>query len=540
MALTPQQIGTLVSMGALSKETGATLLAQQQQPQMRFDPSRTLGTGDQSPMGAPPAPPSTPGSLGTGAGLALAQQLMGNVRAQAGAPETISAPVAALARPSAQPAIPAPQGAPATGVGAPKGPTPVSLQKDYHTAMLGNLDDQTRNVENQRDFEITQAQLQAAEIQKQNEALEASDAQRQAEHAHRSQAAEAALSDLNSRSSELGQFKEDPNRLWHNMSAGRQVLAGVGLLMSAIGGQQGQAIQVLQTGIDRDIAAQRSEWQAKKDSVAARHSAFGQMMRLYNDEDSASAALRTLQLDAAARKLQLMTAGSQSAAVQLKADQALSAIKAQRDQAAYQFGIQQYALAHPAGGNSGDKWFAANTAFPTQEMAVKGYAEWKAKNPDGTWQQFIQSSQRAGGGAGGSISPRLAGAVVKEGQVQATSDRLAKDYGLEKGSPGWIEAKAQQLSNWVGDAFGTEASKQRTVDRTMMAGELAAVATGGAPDEKTVAEYRHLLDTNNPQAIQAVIDRARQSGLALRRGVQEVSRRGVTQESGFADDGGYR
>jgi hypothetical protein len=121
--------------------------------------------------------------------------------------------------------------------------------------------------------------------------------------------------------------------------------------------------------------------------------------------------------------------------------------------------------------------------------------------------------------------------------VQATAERLSRDYGLEKGSPSWIEAKARQLSSWAGDVVGTEASRQRTIDRTMMASELAAVATGGAPDEKTVAEYRHLLDTNNPQAIQAIIDRARQSGLALRRGVQEVSRKGVTQEPGFADEG---
>lgn len=455
---------------------------------------------------------------------------------------------ASLARPGAPPppAAPAPRAPMAGGGGGgSSGSSLATLYQDQARRNLGLINEQERNVAHQRDFDMQQAAQQASQMQRDQEALEAADAQRQAEHAQRSQRAQAALDDLNARSAALASYKEDPNRVWKD--DGQKMTAGLGLLVAAIGqGTSGSktnaAFDTMQRIQDQDIEAQRAEYHAKRDSVAAQNSAFGRMMELYHDEDSSATALRALQIDTASRKLQLMAAGSQSEAVRLRADQAVTALNAQRAQLANQFAAQQYQLAHPPGGATAGMPKVLKDLYGDRAAGVfaQKMAEAKAAGKPYSYEQFVSEAVQASGGkyggeGSGKGSPRLQAGMVRVGTAQTGLDQAAEARGMmwnprtERYEPpgwqqNWLGARVEQGLNYLGDVASSQGSGERHATVETAAPEIAAALAGGTATDTGTARAEKELDTNDPRRFAAQLTAKRRSLEKQKQGLEEFVR----------------
>jgi hypothetical protein len=98
--------------------------------------------------------------------------------------------------------------------------------------------------------------------------------------------ADAADAQSKARVAEVANRKIDPNRFWHNMSFPQQVLGVLGMALGAFGAARTHspnfAFQMLQSAVDRDVAAQRDDIQNSKDANAEldkmAHAKYGRSM----------------------------------------------------------------------------------------------------------------------------------------------------------------------------------------------------------------------------------------------------------------------
>ena len=320
----------------------------------------------QAPQDAPPQPP-----------LQIIQpptqnsppDLLANVRAQSGAATSAldapasppQAPIAPMA--AAQPAPMA--GAPQQGAKPPKNPL-LSAVNEHGAATQDNFDQQAENLRNQSENDRVQADLAAQQNQEANAQVEAQDEKAQAAHAERATRAQGALADLDKRAEALGSYQENPERYWNNHS---RLLAGLAVGLGSVGGGENAALKTINANIDRDVAAQRATFAAKKDSYEAKNSLYGHMMNLYHDEDAAESAARVLTLDHLQRKAGELTAGNQSQQIQLKTQALQTALEQQKSDAKLQF-AQQVSAATPKAAGAGGV-----TAKQISELAAKYYID---------------------------------------------------------------------------------------------------------------------------------------------------------------------
>lgn len=96
----------------------------------------------------------------------------------------------------------------------------------------------------------------------------------------------------------------DAGRAWRNAGTGGQIAATLGIILGGIGqglmkGGPNQALDIVQTAIDRDIQSQREEIASKKGKVGELKGAFGTMLAKFGNENQAEAATRALGLQQA-------------------------------------------------------------------------------------------------------------------------------------------------------------------------------------------------------------------------------------------------
>lgn len=412
-----------------------------------------------------------------------------------------------LAKPGApKPAAPAGPVAGAGGGGAPAKPKPNEMllaNQRYQRATNENLGEQEQNVQRHEDIDSRLADRTAETIRRQNDAIQGTEEFARGEHVKRQANALRAVDDLNAKSAELANYKEDPKRLFSNMNTGQKILGVVGLLLN---GRVG--LEKLTEQQDRDIQAQRATYEAKKSSVAAQNSAFGKLMDVYHDADSADAALRVMQIDHASRELQRVAAESGSEQAKAKAADALTALKQKRDDLTYQFSQQQYAITHPVvkgGGGAAGGW-SKGTIYPNEQEFAAGYKRALAENPKLTVEDFKRSVMGNGGKGGG--SSRLAASEIRAANAGDAMSSLGHSYGLEKDpktgqwvAPGFFAAKGSQIANVAGDAAGTGASAMRDASKGGAVAETAAALSGGAPNEMMLREVGEAFHTNDPAKI---------------------------------------
>jgi hypothetical protein len=135
---------------------------------------------------------------------------------------------------------------------------------------------------------------------------EATELDRQAEEAKtaaakREDLSRARLDQIDAASKNLADQKIDPDRYWSSRSTASKVSYGIaailgGFLEGAKGGAN-SGIEMLNTAIDRDIAAQRQELETKKDRVADMNSLYARAYQATGDHEEADRLARGVLLE---------------------------------------------------------------------------------------------------------------------------------------------------------------------------------------------------------------------------------------------------
>lgn len=123
----------------------------------------------------------------------------------------------------------------------------------------------------------------------------------------------------------------DPQRFfkergtWSQLSAALSIAAGA--YASALTGGPNAALSIVNQAIDRDIDAQKSELQKKKDLVGLEDNLYAKEMAFYNDAQQAEASVRLTQLAAFENRLQKAVASSQNPAIAANAQKTLGSLR---------------------------------------------------------------------------------------------------------------------------------------------------------------------------------------------------------------------
>lgn len=133
----------------------------------------------------------------------------------------------------------------------------------------------------------------------------------------------------------------DPGQAWGSKSdaakagaIGSILLGGLG---SALAGGPNVGLQLLQADIDRSIDAQKFAYNAKKDSLSAKQTAFGQAMNRFGDERAATAVARASMREAQLAQMGKLAAQSKNVDVQDRFAQLSAQAQEQRAKDALQF-----------------------------------------------------------------------------------------------------------------------------------------------------------------------------------------------------------
>ncbi len=124
--------------------------------------------------------------------------------------------------------------------------------------------------------------------------------QRMAERNHKD--LDAQSRDMLADARNLANYHEDPNHFWESRSTGQRMAGLIGVILGGFAqgmhGGPNAALDQLNRAQDKDIDAQRAKYNANKDSLVAKRSAYGMAMERFNHDDTkATMALRLSMLD---------------------------------------------------------------------------------------------------------------------------------------------------------------------------------------------------------------------------------------------------
>ena len=196
------------------------------------------------------------------------------------------------------------------------GPHTVQLQRGYgdeelalprHYGEHGN-ENAFLAAEARRQEIAQQAEANALYESKYREALEARQIEQQAIQAQRDAYVEKQLQDLNATSEKIASTEIDPDKYWDNRGGvfGRMVSAiavGLGQFGASLNGGPNNALNIIQEGINQNIAAQRANLQNQKDAFSVKNNLLRMNLEKYGDMEQALAATHINYIDMAKSEL---------------------------------------------------------------------------------------------------------------------------------------------------------------------------------------------------------------------------------------------
>lgn len=254
-----------------------------------------------------------------------------------------------------------PASAAQSAVGAPPAPgaNPIKLASDAMptdpgTGMPGAIANLGKAYELQQQGVAQEAQAGAKQAQREAGYLDEAQKQLQrqqdaalvAEH-DRKKALDDQMKKIQSAADEASKTASiDPDRFYKNMSTGTKIGFAVSAFLSAFAGNGGNAaIEMLQKSVDRDIDAQKQDFERAKGKVGLQQSIFGDMMQKFGDERQADAASRLAILNHVELQLKQAAAQYKSPQVQARAVQGMAVIEQQKQglmvQAQQAYEVQQ-------------------------------------------------------------------------------------------------------------------------------------------------------------------------------------------------------
>ena len=110
--------------------------------------------------------------------------------------------------------------------------------------------------------------------------------------------------------------KINPNKYWEEKSTGSKIAATIGLALGAIGsaisGGENQALKILNNAIERDVDAQKNNYNMSRNKLTDKQNAFQLAMKEFGDQNTALLASKSSALGVAELKLKEIAAKSQS------------------------------------------------------------------------------------------------------------------------------------------------------------------------------------------------------------------------------------
>jgi len=236
----------------------------------------------------------------------------------------------------------------------------------------------------------------------------------------------------------------DPGRMFHNMSTGQKITAGIGLLLGSFGGSKGNtAVEVIKDAVDRDISAQKMNLDKAGKALDAQSGILAEMRGKFQNEQQAEAAARLGIMDQIKLQVEGVAQKYKSPEVQARAQAALGQLGLQYAQTVAEFEkqvrVQQARMRLVGGGGN-------QTDADIMQLA--------ATNPDEA--EKLQARRVTGDGIEGfARSPDRAKAAqetVNNTQTQRTAIRDLISIGNKEGRqfyPSEAAAKARFLSTFL-------------------------------------------------------------------------------------------
>lgn len=113
---------------------------------------------------------------------------------------------------------------------------------------------------------------------------------------------------------DLSKSKKDPDRIWKERGTGARIAAAIGMALGAFGaaltGGRNGAMDIVNSAIDRDLDAQESEIQVKRDKINIQGNLIAQIRQSGVDERSARSMARQHYLEQTAATLESKAAAS--------------------------------------------------------------------------------------------------------------------------------------------------------------------------------------------------------------------------------------
>lgn len=356
------------------------------------------------PPAPPPEPPPTP-SQGSYADWAKETGIMRSAEQMADrgevAPGVDAGGVAAKVAPPAPPGAMRPEAPPIVAVGggyipaheaSRLGPTQWAALGASNAAAenaIGNI--AGRSVE-QANQEAAMYAEQARQSQLRQDAATSAALEREADLRMRQQ-------DFDQSAKDLASQGIDSSRVWASKSTPRKIAAlvsvGLGGFLSGARGGPNQALDMINTEIERDIRSQEFAYKAKRDSLEAQQSAFGMAMQRYQSVDAAKAFARVAAMDTVAAEIQRQAALKGGNDAMSRADAAIAELQKERAQQILQgiqfvptqYSEQKYRIAGRLGTYSAREIDAmqdkeAERGFELEKIAVKEGLEGAGKRAD--------------------------------------------------------------------------------------------------------------------------------------------------------------
>lgn len=229
----------------------------------------------------------------------------------------------------------------------------------------GMLVQQARDAQRQQAIE---GEFAAQNIETQRDALERSQVARaQADHAaqimeqRREQARQVERAELERRSTQLEQLnqelattKVDPDRYWKNKNGGAALLSMISVALGGFGeGFSGgklenRGLQMIQQGIDRDIAAQQADLQTKRASIDVQRGLYSLARERFGDNEMAANFARAKMYEQAERAVQGIAMEAKGSTYETAANQLAAQLKYNREQSELSLKLQMAQAAQAA------------------------------------------------------------------------------------------------------------------------------------------------------------------------------------------------
>lgn len=141
-------------------------------------------------------------------------------------------------------------------------------------------------------------------------------------------------------------MKVDPNRRMANTSTGNKIMAAIAVALYELGSKGGpnQAMQIIQTAIDRDIQAQMAAIDQQGKTAMMANTAYGMARQIFGDADTARTAAYNMTLREYQNKIEMLAAESKEPEVVARAQELTAGLQAQQSQSESKMVGDQYRI----------------------------------------------------------------------------------------------------------------------------------------------------------------------------------------------------